>query len=148
MIDVVFRCPCCVYSPFVALLVVVVSWLNTLYLGIDVCFKLKLKDRGFNNPDLGARLAYMVNNIHYAAHLRKHSADAVEDVRTQSFFKPSNACTDAEAGRYMWLRPPCCQRRVCEEFEGLLGDGSCCRVLPPCPCPSELSGPTSSLITW
>ena len=40
-----------------------------LFLGIDVCFKLKLKDRGFKDPDLGTRLAYMVNNTEYVNYI-------------------------------------------------------------------------------
>lgn len=44
-------------------------WKNTLYLGIDACFKLKLKDRGFDDPDLGTGLAYMVNEDSYQTYL-------------------------------------------------------------------------------
>ena len=43
--------------------------LNTLFLGIDGCFKTKLKDRGIMDPDLGTGLAYMVNDAGFAAHL-------------------------------------------------------------------------------
>ena len=48
---------------------VIVRWKNTLFLGIDACFKLKLKERGFNDPDLCAGLAYMVNEDQYQAYL-------------------------------------------------------------------------------
>ena len=48
---------------------VVVSWKNTLFVGIDACFKTKLKDRGFNDPDLGTGLAYMVNENQYQTYL-------------------------------------------------------------------------------
>ena len=40
-----------------------------LFLGIDRCFKTKLKDRGIMDPDLGTGLAYMVDKGGYAAHL-------------------------------------------------------------------------------
>ena len=40
-----------------------------LFLGVDACFKLELKDRGFNDPELGTRLAYMVNEGSYQAYL-------------------------------------------------------------------------------
>ena len=46
------------------------SWKNTLFLGIDACFKLRLKERGFNDPDLGTGLAYMVNDVPYGKHLK------------------------------------------------------------------------------
>ena len=45
------------------------SHLNTLFLGIDGCFKTKLKNRGITDPDLGTGLAYMVNDGDYADHL-------------------------------------------------------------------------------
>ena len=57
----------------------VVSWKNTLFLGIDGCFKLKLKDRGFKGPDLGTGLAYMVNEDLYQTYLSAN-ADAKEPV--------------------------------------------------------------------
>ena len=50
-------------------LIPLVSWKNTLFLGIDACFKLKLKDRGFKGPDLGTGLAYMVNEGPYKTYL-------------------------------------------------------------------------------
>ena len=54
---------CCTHSS------VVVSWKNTLFLGIKTCFKLKLKDHGFDDPELGTGLAYMVNEGPYQAYL-------------------------------------------------------------------------------
>jgi hypothetical protein len=68
-INIVFCDPSFVYS------FLVVSWKNTLFLGIDACFKLKLKDRGFKDPDLGTNLVYMVNNRDYAKHLSDTSTD-------------------------------------------------------------------------
>ena len=32
---------------------------------------MKLKDRGITDPDLGTGLAYMVNDMNYAAHLKE-----------------------------------------------------------------------------
>lgn len=46
-----------------------VSWKSTLMISLDACFKLKLKDRKFVDPDLGTGLAYMVNEEKYQAHL-------------------------------------------------------------------------------
>lgn len=48
---------------------VVVRWKNTLFLSIDGCFKLKLKERGFVDPDLSAGLAYIVEDVAYQKHL-------------------------------------------------------------------------------
>ena len=45
--------------------------LNTMFLGIDGCFKTKLKDCGITDPDLGTGLSYMVNDLDYAAHLKE-----------------------------------------------------------------------------
>jgi len=42
-----------------------------MFLGIDGCFKMKLKDRGITDPDLGTGLAYMVRDADYAAHLEE-----------------------------------------------------------------------------
>ena len=58
---------------------VFVRWKNTLFVGVDACFKLKLKDRGFSDPDLGTGLAYMVNDISYKKHL-DDGADSTETV--------------------------------------------------------------------
>lgn len=58
-------------SPFL-----VVRWKNTLFLGIDACFKLKLKDRGFDDPDLCAGSAYMVNEDSYQKYLAANASAA------------------------------------------------------------------------
>jgi len=47
-----------------------------MFLGIDGCFKTKLKDRGITDPDLGTGLAYMVRDADYAAHLKDTSGAA------------------------------------------------------------------------
>lgn len=52
--------------------------MNTLFLGIDGCFKTKLKDRGITDPDLGTGLAYMVNDADYAAHIKETAGDTAE----------------------------------------------------------------------
>lgn len=46
-----------------------VSWKSTLVISLDACFKLKLKDRSVTDPDLGTRLAYMVDDHKYKQHL-------------------------------------------------------------------------------
>lgn len=49
--------------------VVLRSWKSTLIVALDACFKLKLKDRSFKDPDLGTGLAYMANEEKYQRHL-------------------------------------------------------------------------------
>ena len=45
------------------------SWLNTLYLSMDANFKLKQKDRGFDDPPLSNGLVYMVADRKLQEHL-------------------------------------------------------------------------------
>ena len=40
-----------------------------MILGIDACFKVKLKDRGIQDPDLLTGSAYMVNETSYQNYL-------------------------------------------------------------------------------
>ena len=46
----------------------------TVFIGLDACFKFKLKDRGFNDPNLGNSLAYMVTDPTYKEHISCHAA--------------------------------------------------------------------------
>ena len=50
-----------------------------LFLGVNTCFKLKLKDRGFDDPELGTGLTYMVNKDSYQVYLDTN-ADTNEPV--------------------------------------------------------------------
>ena len=52
--------------------------LNSTFLGLDGCFKPKLKNRGIDDPDLGTGLAYMVNDEDYAAHLEATAGAAAD----------------------------------------------------------------------
>jgi len=54
-----------------------------MFLGIDGCFKTKLKDRGITDPDLGTGLAYMVNDMDYAAHLEEATEPKLDKVSTR-----------------------------------------------------------------
>lgn len=56
----------------------IIRHLDTLFLGIDGCFKTKLKDRKIADPDLGTGLAYMVNDVDYATHLEETAEEVVE----------------------------------------------------------------------
>ena len=46
-----------------------------MYIALDACFKLKLKDRNFVDPDLGTGLAYMVGDEKYQTHLARCTQD-------------------------------------------------------------------------
>lgn len=50
-------------------------------MGVDACFKLKLKDRGFGGADLSAGLAYMVKEDQYKTYLAANT-DINEPVRS------------------------------------------------------------------
>jgi len=67
-------------------LIVLQSWLNTLYLSMDTNFKLKQKERGFSNPPLSNRLIYMISNEWLKDHLT-HCANRglVTEVRELEF---------------------------------------------------------------
>lgn len=52
-----------------------VSWKCILIIALDACFMLKLKDRSFIDPNLGTRLAYIVNDDKYQQHLSQSSKD-------------------------------------------------------------------------
>ena len=71
------------YSP----IFITVRWKNTLFLGVNACFKLKLKDCGFNDPDLGMGLAYMVSEGAYQKHLTA-TAHVIEPVSLHHFCGP------------------------------------------------------------
>ena len=55
---------------------VVVRWKNSLILGIDACFKVKLKDRRVQDPDLLSGSAYMVNEKLYQQYLSANTVVA------------------------------------------------------------------------
>lgn len=71
-----------------SLAVTVVRWKNSLFLGIDACFKVKLKERGFRDPDLSSGLAYMVNEGPYQTYLSENG-DFAEPVSLCHLFLSS-----------------------------------------------------------
>ncbi|EIN10007.1 hypothetical protein PUNSTDRAFT_133777 [Punctularia strigosozonata HHB-11173 SS5] len=54
-------------------------WMYTLFIAIDACFKLKLRNRGFTAPPLGDGLSYFVKEEKYREHLDSCSDEAPED---------------------------------------------------------------------
>jgi hypothetical protein len=68
-------------------------------LGIDTCFKLKLKDRGFNDPDLGTGSAYMVEDKSYKEYLEANK-EVTEEVSVPT--RPlTNLCDRFETVHYV-----------------------------------------------
>ena len=53
-------------------------WLYALFLAIDACFRLKLKRRGINDPELGSGWAYFVAQSEFQEHLLKFAEDMPE----------------------------------------------------------------------
>ena len=50
-------------------------WLYTLFLAVDANFRLKLKNRGINDPDIGSGWAYFVENQQYTKHVSQNTND-------------------------------------------------------------------------
>ncbi|EIN06945.1 hypothetical protein PUNSTDRAFT_33123, partial [Punctularia strigosozonata HHB-11173 SS5] len=48
------------------------KWLYTVFVALDACFRLKMKDRKIDDPELGSGWAYMVAERPYQDHLKKH----------------------------------------------------------------------------
>jgi hypothetical protein len=57
-------------------------WLYSLFLAVDVNFRLKLKDHKINDPEIGSRWAYFVENNRYIEHVSK----STDDVEVGGFF--------------------------------------------------------------
>lgn len=47
-------------------------WLYSLFIAMDANFRLKLKTRDINDPELGDGLAYFVNTAMFEEHLKSH----------------------------------------------------------------------------
>ena len=50
-------------------------WLYSLFLALDANFRLKLKDRNINDPELGSGWAYFVENQRYINHISQATDD-------------------------------------------------------------------------
>lgn len=59
-------------------------WLYSLFIAIDANFRLKMKSRGIQDPELGSGLAYFVNAAKLEAHLKDHATE--DDVRISDPF--------------------------------------------------------------
>lgn len=107
-------------------LIVLSSWLNTLYLSMDANFKLKQKERGFNDPPLSNGLAYMVLNERLREHLA-HCAD--KGLTTEVSKRPQFTMVpdlNFQLDQYLWLNFQCGQPSVYKVCEGVRCYWCCC----------------------
>lgn len=125
MPDLLFVCNClCTHAD-------ITRHLETLFLGIDGCFKTKLKDRGITDPDLATGLAYMVNDLDYAAHLEETTDMAVEkevSIITCSIWLVTSF--SRIKGFELWFRPPRRKSSLHTEFQRLPRHRRCCCLVP------------------
>ena len=50
-------------------------WLHRLFLAVDANFRLKLKNRNINDPEIGSGWAYFVECNHYINHVSQNTTD-------------------------------------------------------------------------
>lgn len=48
-------------------------WLHSLFLAVDANFRLKLKNRGIKDPDIGSGWSYFVESRRYIEHLSQNT---------------------------------------------------------------------------
>jgi hypothetical protein len=60
------------YYVYSVLFMLTYSWLHALFLAIDANFRLRLKNRGINDPELGSGWSYFVETTSYEKHLKQH----------------------------------------------------------------------------
>ena len=58
------------------------SWLYSYFLAVDGNFRLKLKNRGIKDPELGSGWSYFVENKEYIRHISENTTET--EVRTSS----------------------------------------------------------------
>jgi len=61
-------------------------------LAIDANFRLKLKTRGINDPELGSGLAYFVETTKFRKHLKNHSHEGEVNLSTSSVEDNTHDC--------------------------------------------------------
>ena len=55
------------------------SWVYTQFVAVDANFRLKLKNRRINDPELGSGSFYFVENSGYISHIEKNSKNSPEE---------------------------------------------------------------------
>jgi hypothetical protein len=79
-------------------------WLYTYFLAVDANFRLKLKNRGINDPEIGSGWSYFVESKQYNKHISQATLNEPE------VNLPKKTCLSNSAhvclGRRMWFRLP------------------------------------------
>lgn len=127
LIFILFDTVCCCYS-----------WLYTLYLAMDACFKLKLKNRRLHDPDLGTGWSYFVEDSKYQTFLNE-CADRKDDKEVRRFNSYLLKCASPfPEDKHLRVRTPRCQLSLHEVLKELLCNGClCCGLLSAQPCSKE-----------
>ena len=54
-------------------------WVYAQFIAVDANFRLKLKNRQINDPELGSGLSYFVENSAYVKHVEKNTPEEEEE---------------------------------------------------------------------
>ena len=77
-----------------------VSWLYGLNLAIDANFRLKLKERGVEDPEFGPGWAYFVEERSYQAEILKHP----QPMEVRSLFSRLTNCVIRCWNKKIWMK--------------------------------------------
>jgi hypothetical protein len=103
---------------------------------MDANFRLKLKSRGIQDPELGSGLAYFVNTTKFGAHLNSRVDE--DDVRTFNVFC-RRMRAHKQVDRDLRHGVPCCKYGEFKAFKGLQCDWCGRRGLSPRSCSQKWS---------
>ena len=80
-----------------------------MIIALDACFKLKLKDHSFADPDLGTGLSYMVGEEDYKSHIaRCEQTPPPKEVSFFLLFTPTlMVLTSTFPDHRLWLNAAC-----------------------------------------
>ena len=109
-------------------------WLYTQFIAVDANFKLKLKNRRINDPELGSGWSYFVENSPYTRHI----ANNPHDKEVSCFAITQEFVLIPVLGHQLWKRVPCCQPSKLTRRQGLYCE-RCCqgRLRAALLCPSK-----------
>jgi hypothetical protein len=108
-----------------------VSWKSTLFVALDACFKLKLKDRSSVDPDLGTGFAYMVSNKNYLSHIAHCERNPLPKEVSLLYSGGHQLITIASDPR-VWINAACRQRSPHKVISWLRHHWSCHLVILTC----------------
>lgn len=75
-----------------------VSWIYSQFIAVDANFKLKLKNRQINDPELGSGSFYFVENSAFTRHIEKTSYEEEE----VCFFETMGTRLTTTLGHKLW----------------------------------------------